>query len=115
MAVSGPEELLRLRERVLAVDVRADLPAYAVALVRATRGDPALVLGASPRAGVMLLCAAKARAALSGRGYVTPDDVKAVFVPALRHRVMLDPAQEIEGAKSDHVLTRILDSVEVPR
>ena len=59
--------------------------------------------------------AAKARSALSGRDYVTPDDLKAVFVPVLRHRVALDPAEEIEGVEADAVLRRILDSVEVPR
>jgi MoxR-like ATPase len=63
----------------------------------------------------MLLRAAKANAALDGRDYVTPDDVKRVFVPALRHRVMLDPAEEIEGVRTDDVLRRVLDTVEVPR
>ena len=63
----------------------------------------------------MLLVAAKARAALGERTFVTPDDIKAVFLPALRHRVVLDPAEEIEGATTDDVLTRILDRVEVPR
>ena len=72
-------------------------------------------LGASPRAGVMLLRGAKARAALASRDYVTPDDIKALFVAALRHRVMLDPAEELEGATADSVLARILESVEVPR
>jgi MoxR-like ATPase len=113
-AVSSPAEIMALRARVLAVAVREDLPAYVVSLVRATRSETSLVLGASPRAGVMLLLAAKARAALGARDYVTPDDIKAVFLPALRHRVILDPAEEIEGGTSDDVLTRILDRVEVP-
>jgi MoxR-like ATPase len=113
--VSSPEEVLELRKLVLEVAVREDIPAYVVRLVRATRNDRALVMGASPRAGVMMLAAAKARAALQGRGYVTPDDVKAVFMPALRHRVLLDPGEEIEGASSDEVLKRILDEQEVPR
>jgi MoxR-like ATPase len=113
--VTDGEELLRLRAAVLDVAVRDDLPAYVVSLLAATRRDASLVLGASPRAGVMLLRAAKARAALEGRGYVTPDDLKAVFLPALRHRVALDPAEEIEGGTPDDVLLRILDSHEVPR
>src|SRR4029079_11333974 len=100
-AVSSPDEVLALRRRVLAVTVRADIPAYVVRLVRATRADRALVMGASPRAGVMMLVAAKARAALPARDFVTPDDVKAVFLPALRHRVPLDPGEEIEGASAD--------------
>jgi MoxR-like ATPase len=113
--VSSAEEVLALRKLVLGVGVREDIPAYVVRLVRATRNDRALVMGASPRAGVMMLAAAKARAALQGRGYVTPDDVKAVFLPALRHRVLLDPGEEIEGASSDDILKRILDEQEVPR
>jgi MoxR-like ATPase len=62
-----------------------------------------------------LLRAAKAGAALSGRDFVTPDDIKTVFLPAMRHRVLLDPAEEIEGSSTDEVLQHILDTVEVPR
>jgi len=113
--VCTPAEILALRAEVLGVAVREDLPAYVVRLLRATRGDASFVLGGSPRAGVMLIAAAKARAALDGRGFVTPDDIKAVFVPALRHRVLLDPAEELEGATSEDALKRILDAVEVPR
>jgi MoxR-like ATPase len=114
-AVLAPEELAAARERVERVEVRADLPAYVVALLGATRGARSLVLGASPRAGVMCLRAAKARAALEGLEYVTPDHIKEVFLPALRHRVVLDPAEELEGLRADQVLEQILDSVEVPR
>jgi MoxR-like ATPase len=114
-AVTRPEELLELSAAIEGVAVREDLPAYVVKLLGATRASGSLVLGASPRAGVMLLRGAKARAALQGRDYVTPDDVKALFLPALRHRVLLDPAEELEGASADSVLTRILESVEVPR
>jgi MoxR-like ATPase len=63
----------------------------------------------------MLIRAGKARAALAGRDFVTPDDLKAVFVPARRHRVVVDPAEEIEGVGADDVLLRLLDSHEVPR
>ncbi len=114
-AVAAPEEVLDARETMNDVEVRDDLPDYVVRLFGETRRSPSLVLGASPRAGVMILRAAKARAALAGRDYVTPDDIKAVFVPALRHRVALDPAEEIEGVVTDTVLERILDVVEVPR
>jgi MoxR-like ATPase len=114
-AVLAPAELEAARELVEHVEVRADLPAYVVALIGATRGSRSLVLGASPRAGVMCLRAAKARAALEGLEYVTPDHIKEVFLPALRHRVVLDPAEELEGARADLVLEQILDSVEVPR
>ena len=114
-AVSSPDDLLRLRAEVRGVAVREDLPGYVVRLLDATRKAGQLVLGASPRAGVMLLRAAKARAAIGARDFVLPDDVKAVFLPALRHRVVLDPAEEIEGTTADDALRRILDSVEVPR
>jgi len=114
-SVTDRAELESLRTIVQSVVVRDDLPRYVVTLLRATRADGSLVLGGSPRAGVMLLRAAKARAALQGRSFVTPDDVKAVFLPGLRHRVALDPAEEIEGGTPDQVLERILDSHEVPR
>jgi len=114
-AVTTPKELSELREQCSKILVREDLPGYVVRLLHATRNDPALVLGASPRAGVMLICAAKVAAFLAGRDFVTPDDVKRVLRPALRHRVLLDPAEEIEGGNTDDVLNRILDSEEVPR
>jgi len=114
-AVTSPEEVLALAARVARVTVREDLPAYVVRLLDATRKSASLVLGGSPRAGVMLLRAAKARAALRARDFVTPDDVKALFCTTLRHRVVLDAAEEIEGADADRVLQRLADSVEVPR
>jgi MoxR-like ATPase len=114
-AVTGPAEVEDLRAVVRGVKVREDLPAYVVRLLAASRADGALSLGASPRAGVMLIAAAKALAALSGRDFITPDDLKSVAPPALRHRVALDPAEELAGTTTDDVLRRLLDSVEVPR
>ena len=114
-AVAGLEQLRQAAGCIDQVRVREDLPGYVVRLLAQTRSTPSLVLGASPRAGVMILRASKARAAVDGRDYVTPDDLKAVFLPALRHRVALDPAEEIEGVRPDDVLERILDTVEVPR
>jgi len=114
-AVTSPEEIHTLREVVQSVTVREDLCDYVVRLLRATRDDGALVMGASPRAGVMILQAAKAHAALEGREFVTPDDIKIVVPPALRHRIMLDPAEELQGATTDEALQRILDRQEVPR
>ena len=97
------------------VEVRPDLFDYVVRLLGATRRSPSLALGASPRAGVMLVRAAKARAAMGARDFITPDDLKGVFLTALRHRVALDPAEEIGGGSTDAVLRGILDTVEVPR
>ncbi len=114
-AVSSPAEILAARARVEEILVREDLPGYVQKLLAATRSTASLRLGGSPRAGVMLLRAAKALAAVSGRDYVIPDDVKELFLPVFRHRVVLDPAEEIEGTRADDVLARLLDGVEVPR
>lgn len=114
-AVCSPEQLADLSAQARRVDVRDDLPAYIVQLLHATRTHAALQMGASPRAGVMLLRAAKAFAIAESRDYVIPDDIKRVCLPALRHRVLLEPAEEIEGGTTDAVLRSILDSIEVPR
>jgi MoxR-like ATPase len=88
---------------------------YIAAVVRATRETADLETGASPRAGAMLALAARARAALEGRDYVVPDDVKALALPALRHRVILSPAAEIEGRGVDDTLTSLVGRIEAPR
>jgi len=88
---------------------------YAVRIVRATRGAHAFELGASPRAAAMLAAGARARAALDGRDYVIPDDVKALALPALRHRVLLSPSAEIEGQTTDAALAVILEQSAAPR
>ena len=88
---------------------------YAVALIRATRETADLETGASPRAGAMLALATRARAALEGRDYAIPDDVKALVLPALRHRVILSPAAEIEGRTVDQALSELVERVEAPR
>jgi MoxR-like ATPase len=88
---------------------------YIVDIAGATRHSPALQLGASPRAAAALLATARSWAWLSGRGYVTPDDVKAMARPTLRHRIQLRPEAELEGASPDAVLDGILAAVPVPR
>ncbi len=89
--------------------------AYIVALARATRESPSVVLGVSPRGAAMLLHAAKAWAWLSGREFVTPDEAKAMARPTFRHRLVLRPEVELEGATADGVLDGILATVAVPR
>ena len=103
--------------RALGRRVRAEPPivAYVTAIVRATRGAPALTLGASPRAGVALLKAAQAAALLDGRAFVVPDDVKALAPAVLRHRIVVAPELELEGVTADAALGALLDKVEVPR
>jgi MoxR-like ATPase len=88
---------------------------YIVDLIRATRDSADTDTGASPRAGAMLAVASRARAALDGRDYVIPDDVKVLAVPTLRHRLLLSPAAEIEGRKVDQVLKALVEQVAAPR
>jgi MoxR-like ATPase len=97
------------------VVVAAPVIDYVSSVVRATRGLPWLTLGASPRAAVMLFLAAKALAVLRGRGYATPDDVRDLAAPVLRHRIVLSPESEIEGMTADKCVERTLERVEVPR
>jgi len=103
------------RDVVARVITREEVVAYVAALTRATRADANLILGASPRAGVMLLRAAKANAAVEGRDFVLPEDVQEMFLPTFRHRVQLDPSAEVEGLTPDQALDRTLRSVAVPR
>jgi MoxR-like ATPase len=88
---------------------------YVVGIVRGTRESPEILYGGSPRSAAMLATAARARAVLEGRDYVIPDDVKALAIPALRHRVVLSPAAEIDGRKTDEVIAAVIERVEAPR
>jgi MoxR-like ATPase len=88
---------------------------YIAALIRATRENAQIEVGASPRAGAMLARAARARAALEGRNYVIPDDVKILAVPALRHRVILSPAALIDGRQVEQIVSALVDATEAPR
>jgi MoxR-like ATPase len=114
-AVAGPHELAAARAEVAAIRVDPAVQAYIVALVRATRESPSVTLGVSPRGATMLLRAAKAWAWLSGRPFVTPDEVKAMAKPTLRHRLQLRPESELEGVTPDGVLDGLLAAVPVPR
>jgi MoxR-like ATPase len=114
-SVAALEDVLAMRAAVAALRLSDELVDYVVDLVRATRGRPALLCGASPRAANMLATAARAHAAIQGRGYAIPDDVKALLHPVLRHRVVLAPAAEIEGLTADGVLRRVVEEVEAPR
>ena len=102
-------------QTVAGVRLTPEIAAYVVALVRATREAADFEGGASPRAAAMLATSARARAALEGRDYVIPDDVKALALPALRHRVILSPAAEIEGRRVDGALQALIGQAEAPR
>jgi MoxR-like ATPase len=113
-AAFGREELEALRAAVERVVVRDEVLGYALALLRATRDDANLMVGGSPRAGLWLLRAAKAHAALRGRDYVVPEDIQAVLLPVFRHRVVVEPAAEVDGISSDDALQQVLRRVPVP-
>lgn len=113
--VASVADLLRARDCLTGVTVEPRLIGYVTSLVRRTRANRQLTLGASPRAAVALLTASKALALLRGRPFLTPDDIKAMALPVLRHRVLLRPEAEIEGAGPDRVLQSIVEGVEVPR
>ncbi len=102
-------------QAVASVRLTDEIVAYVADLVRATRDSADVETGASPRAGAMLAAAARARAALDGRDYVIPDDVKILAAPALRHRLVLSPAAEIEGRRVDQVLAGLVEQVAAPR
>jgi MoxR-like ATPase len=114
-AVAGRRDLEAARKEVAAIPVEARVQAYIVAIARATRESPSLELGVSPRGATMLLHASKAWAWLAGKRYVTPDEIKAVAKPTLRHRVELRPEVELEGVTADGVLDGVLAAVPVPR
>jgi MoxR-like ATPase len=110
-----PEVLAQAQQETKSVMVQEALFTYIVQIVRRTRDWPSLSLGASPRAAVSLMAVSKAFAAIDGRDYVIPDDVKAAVRPVLRHRVILRPEADLEGVTPDQVLEEVLRAVEVPK
>ena len=113
--VVSPQDILEARQEIRDTHVRDEVIRYVSDLLRATRTDDALTVGASPRAGLMLLMGAKSLARFAGRDFVIPDDIKSAFFPVMRHRVVLAPSTELEGVMPDEVLANLLESVEVPR
>jgi MoxR-like ATPase len=113
--VITPEELVTLRGALQQMTMQEEISGYALDLVRATRGHQSVLLGGGPRATQSLILAARAYAAVSGRDFVTPDDVKLMAVPVLDHRLILQPDYEIEGLTAAEVIGSILQDVAVPR
>jgi MoxR-like ATPase len=109
------ERCRELRAAVDGVKVAPEVREYIAGIVRATREDPALTLGGSPRASVALFRAARAAALLAGRDFVTPDDVKEYALPVLRHRIVLAPELEVEGRSADEVLQALFNRVRAPQ
>ena len=115
VAVAGPADLDQARRELAAVIIHPQVMAYIVDVVRASRLSPSLQIGVSPRGATAIMNTARAWAWLSGRDYVSPDDVKALAFPTLRHRVVLRPEAELEGVTADSVIESILATVPVPR
>lgn len=114
-AVTTAAELGRAQAAIASITLAESIVDYVVRLVRATRESGDLAVGASPRAAVLLAGAARARAALDGRDYVIPDDVKALATAVLRHRLILSPAAEIEGKQVEAIVAALVEGTEAPR
>lgn len=113
--VLSKEKILALRDMVSGVYVEDKLLGYITSIVQSTRIHPSIFLGASPRASVVLLKASKAYAALQGRDFVVPEDIRYVAVPALNHRITLNPEAEMEGLTALEVCKKIIEQTEVPK
>jgi MoxR-like ATPase len=113
--VISPLAIQQFRETIQSVIVEPRLIEFIARIVNETRNNPALYLGASPRASLAILRAAKAFAAMQGRDFVTPEDIKEMAAPVLRHRIILTPEKEMEGLTADDLIDSILKALEVPR
>jgi MoxR-like ATPase len=113
--VLTPDQLAQARRAVTTVNVEAGIMDYITRIASASRQSPDLLLGGSPRASISLLLAGKVYAAMRGRDFVVPDDIKTLVPPVYRHRIILRPEAEIEGLDADGVMARVLAKVEVPR
>lgn len=109
------DKLQQLREKVRTAHLDEKVAGYITRVVNKTRNNSDLYLGGSPRASISIMIGAKAVAAMNGRDFVTPDDVKMVVYPALRHRIILTPEREMEGKTPDDIIKTILERAEVPR
>ena len=113
--VLDSEQIIQIQKQITSIVVDDEIMKYAVRLVRATRESTAILQGASPRACIGIIRCARAHALLNNRSYVLPDDVKAVSLPVMRHRISLSADVEIDGITADNILAKILETVEAPR
>jgi MoxR-like ATPase len=113
--VTTIQTIMKIQQFTCRIQVDERIVDYAVRLVRATRDWPGISTGAGPRGSLALIRAARAQAMLEGRDFVTPDDIKSLVLPTLRHRLSLSPEVEIEGQKPDDILPQIMETIDVPR
>ena len=112
--ISG-EEIIKYKDLITQIKVEKNLLEYITNIVVNTRSNSFLFLGASPRASISILKASKAFAAINGRDFVTPEDIKNAAIPVLEHRVIVTPEREMEGVNSKQIIEQIIESVEIPR
>lgn len=113
--IFSKEQLEAFRFQIRSIHIEEKIAAYIANIVNQTRNSGDLYLGASPRASIAIMIGAKAMAAIRGRDFVIPDDVKEISFPSLRHRIILTPEKEMEGKNADEIIQQILNKVEVPR
>jgi MoxR-like ATPase len=113
--VLNASDVKSYRDKVGEIHIEANLISYIAKIVNQTRNNSALYLGASPRASLSILTSSKAIAAMRGRDFVTPDDIKFVTIPVLKHRVMLTPEKEMEGLSTTEIIKQIIEKIEIPR
>lgn len=113
--ILSPQEIETFKKHIAAVKIERNLLTYIAQLTETTRGSNQLFLGASPRASIGILMAAKALAAINGRDFVTPEDIKESLRPILKHRLILTPEKEIEGITVEQIIDEIIEQVEIPR
>ncbi|MBQ4822406.1 MoxR family ATPase [Aquimarina sp. MMG016] len=114
-SILTPEKLLEFKEKTHEVIIEEKILGYIAEIISKTRNHPHLYLGGSPRASIAVMNASKAFAAIDGRDFVTPEDIKKSLFPVLRHRIILSPEREMEGMTTENVIDMILQSVEIPR
>ncbi|MHA1727315.1 MAG: AAA family ATPase [Promethearchaeota archaeon] len=112
--ITDPEEIIQMQELINSVYIDEIILQYIKDIIHKTRNDPQILMGAGPRASLALMKCSKARAAILGRNYVTPDDIRDLCVPTLNHRLMLKPEAELEGVNIVSIINRMLDETPVP-
>jgi MoxR-like ATPase len=113
--VLNAKQIAEYQQTIKKIIIESNLLKYIAAIVDNTRTNANLFLGASPRASLAIMNASKALAAINGRDFVTPDDIKKIAPSVLRHRIMLTPEREMEGITADKVVQQIIETIEIPR